>query len=100
LSCSQTQADDVSAQPWGRADHAEVVAHESQQRKDDQHNPVGSPHSAAHHRFTLRFFYANPITWQVDVLRYATVGLGDPGRIAVEGLAFVAFTLAAFSAAV
>jgi ABC-2 type transport system permease protein len=44
--------------------------------------------------------YANPITWQVDVLRYATIGLGDPGRIAVEAVAFMAFTVAAFGAAV
>jgi len=38
---------------------------------------------------------ANPITWQVDVLRYATIGLGSPHRIAVEAAAFAAFTLAA-----
>ena len=43
---------------------------------------------------------ANPITWQVDVLRYATIGLGDPARIALESGAFVVFTLAAFAAAV
>ena len=39
---------------------------------------------------------ANPITWQVDVLRYATVGIGDPRVIAIEGAAFVAFSLVAF----
>ena len=44
--------------------------------------------------------YANPITWQVDLLRYATVGLGDPARVALESGAFVVFTLAAFGAAV
>lgn len=44
--------------------------------------------------------YANPITWQVDVLRYATVGLGDPAQLAMESGAFVVFTLAAFGAAV
>jgi ABC-2 type transport system permease protein len=44
--------------------------------------------------------YANPITWHVDVLRYATIGLGDPGRIALESAAFVAFTLASFAVAV
>jgi ABC-2 type transport system permease protein len=38
----------------------------------------------------------NPITWQVDVLRYATVGIGDGGRIAVECAAFVLFTIATF----
>ena len=44
--------------------------------------------------------YANPITWQVDVLRYATIGQGDPARIALEALAFGLFTLAAFGLAV
>ena len=44
--------------------------------------------------------YANPITWHVDVLRYATIGLGDPATIALESGAFVAFTLASFVAAV
>jgi ABC-2 type transport system permease protein len=44
--------------------------------------------------------YANPITWQVDVLRYATIGVGDPARIALESGAFVLFTLAAFAVAV
>jgi ABC-type multidrug transport system permease subunit len=43
--------------------------------------------------------YANPITWQVDVLRLATIGVGDPGQIALESGAFVAFTLASFLAA-
>ena len=38
----------------------------------------------------------NPITWQVDVLRYCTIGLGDPARVAVEGLAFAGFTAVAF----
>ena len=38
----------------------------------------------------------NPITWQVDVLRYCTIGLGDPARVAVEGLAFAGFTTASF----
>jgi ABC-2 type transport system permease protein len=44
--------------------------------------------------------YANPITWQVDVLRYATIGLGDPARIALESGAFAVFALASFGAAV
>ena len=42
---------------------------------------------------------ANPITWQVDTLRYATVGLGDPGRIALECAAFIAFAAVSFGAA-
>lgn len=43
--------------------------------------------------------YANPITWHVDVLRWATLGAGRPALIAVEAAAFVAFTLAAFACA-
>jgi ABC-2 type transport system permease protein len=42
---------------------------------------------------------ANPITWQVDVLRYATLGTGEPVRLAWESAAFVLFTLAWFGAA-
>jgi ABC-2 type transport system permease protein len=41
----------------------------------------------------------NPVTWHVDVLRYATVGIGDGERIAAEAVAFVAFTLVAFAGA-
>jgi ABC-2 type transport system permease protein len=41
----------------------------------------------------------NPITWQVDVLRYATIGSGAGGRVAIEAVAFVVFTGAAFAAA-
>jgi ABC-2 type transport system permease protein len=44
--------------------------------------------------------YANPVTWQVDILRYATIGVGDPVRIALESGAFVLFTLGAFAVAV
>jgi ABC-type multidrug transport system permease subunit len=42
---------------------------------------------------------ANPITWQVDIVRYATVGIGAASRIATEAAAFVAFTVAAFACA-
>jgi len=42
----------------------------------------------------------NPITWHVDVLRYATIGVGTPTTIAIEGAAFVVFTLVAFWLAV
>ena len=44
--------------------------------------------------------YANPITWQVDVVRYATIGLGDPRLIALEAAAFVLFTAGSFAVAV
>jgi ABC-2 type transport system permease protein len=42
---------------------------------------------------------ANPITWQVDALRYATIGQGDPGRIALECAAFAGFAAVSFAAA-
>ena len=43
---------------------------------------------------------ANPITWQIDVLRYATIGVGDPRRIAIEAAAFLLFTAVSFAAAI
>jgi ABC-2 type transport system permease protein len=42
----------------------------------------------------------NPITWHVDVLRYATIGVGTPGMIALEAAGFAVFTLVAFWLAV
>lgn len=44
--------------------------------------------------------YANPITWHVDVLRYATIGLGDARTILLESLAFIGFGLVAFAIAI
>jgi ABC-2 type transport system permease protein len=44
--------------------------------------------------------FANPITWQIDVLRYATIGVGDAAAITIEAAAFCAFTVIAFAAAV
>jgi ABC-2 type transport system permease protein len=43
--------------------------------------------------------YANPITWQVDVLRYGTTGIGDAALLPAEGVAFVLFTIASFAGA-
>jgi len=43
---------------------------------------------------------ANPITWQVDILRYATVGLGDRALVPLELVGFGVFTLLAFAGAV
>jgi ABC-2 type transport system permease protein len=42
---------------------------------------------------------ANPITWQVDVLRYASIGLGTSRGIAVEAAGFVAFSAVSFAVA-
>ena len=41
----------------------------------------------------------NPITWQVDVMRYATINTGEPWRIAAQAAAFLAFTFVAFAGA-
>jgi ABC-type multidrug transport system permease subunit len=43
--------------------------------------------------------WANPITWHVDVLRYATIGVGQPAIVWLEAIAFLAFTGAAFGGA-
>ncbi len=40
---------------------------------------------------------ANPITWQVDFLRFSSIGLGDPLQILAEAGAFVVFSLASFA---
>jgi len=51
-----------------------------------------------------RFFrltaLANPITWHIDVLRYASIGVGESGPIAIEAAAFLVFTAVAFAAAI
>jgi ABC-2 type transport system permease protein len=41
----------------------------------------------------------NPITWHVDVMRFATIGLGNPQWIALEAAGFLAFTLVSFAGA-
>jgi ABC-2 type transport system permease protein len=43
---------------------------------------------------------ANPITWLVDFLRYSTIGMGEPRRIALEAAGFVIFSLLSFAYAV
>ncbi|MBI2956363.1 MAG: ABC transporter permease [Acidobacteria bacterium] len=43
---------------------------------------------------------SNPITWQVDWLRFSTIGLGDMTQVMLEGLAFALFSLLAFAYAV
>jgi ABC-2 type transport system permease protein len=42
---------------------------------------------------------ANPVTWHVDVMRFATIGLGDPRRVAMEAAGFLVFTLISFAGA-
>jgi ABC-2 type transport system permease protein len=41
----------------------------------------------------------NPVTWHTDVLRFATIGLGDPAWMAIEGLAFMGFSALSFAGA-
>ncbi len=43
---------------------------------------------------------ANPITWQVDWLRFSSIGTGELRLILLEGAAFVVFSLASFAYAV
>jgi ABC-2 type transport system permease protein len=42
---------------------------------------------------------ANPVTWHVDVMRYATIGLGQPRTVAMEAAGFAVFTVVSFVAA-
>lgn len=42
----------------------------------------------------------NPLTWHTDVLRFATIGAGSAGTVALEGIAFLVFLGAAFALAV
>src|SRR5271167_4429015 len=51
-------------------------------------------------RWFARAALANPMTWQVDVLRYATIGMGDPHRVALEAAGFAAFAAVASLVAV
>jgi ABC-2 type transport system permease protein len=43
---------------------------------------------------------SNPITWQVDLLRHASIGLGAPHQLGMEAVAFGIFVLACFGYAV
>ncbi len=43
---------------------------------------------------------ANPVTWQVDLLRFSTIGAGEPRRIAIETAAFALFAATSFAYAV
>ncbi|HKV06220.1 MAG TPA: ABC transporter permease [Candidatus Acidoferrales bacterium] len=38
----------------------------------------------------------NPITWQVDLLRYGSIGLGSPRQVVAEAVAFALFCTACF----
>jgi ABC-type multidrug transport system permease subunit len=42
----------------------------------------------------------NPVTWQTDVLRFTTLGVGDLNVVLWEAAAFMLFTTITFFAAV
>ncbi len=42
----------------------------------------------------------NPITWQVDLLRYSTIGYGEPRKLLWEAAAFCVFAASCFAIAV
>src|SRR5215472_8642254 len=39
---------------------------------------------------------ANPVTWQIDCLRWATIGVGSAHQVVLESIAFIVFAVAAF----
>ncbi len=43
---------------------------------------------------------ANPVTWHVDLLRYATIGAGEPRLLVWEAAGFTLFSVASFWCAV
>lgn len=43
---------------------------------------------------------ANPITWEVDLFRYSSIGLGVPKQLVWEALGFAIFALVSFAYAV
>ena len=47
-------------------------------------------------KWLRRTAQANPITWQIDCLRWATVGLGSTHRVVLESTAFLLFAAACF----
>lgn len=47
-----------------------------------------------------RIALVNPITWEIDWLRFTSIGLGNARLVGIEGLAFVLFALASFALAV
>ncbi|HWZ96652.1 MAG TPA: ABC transporter permease [Candidatus Dormibacteraeota bacterium] len=44
--------------------------------------------------------YANPITWQIDWLRYSSIGLGNFRSVLLEGAVFLVFSIVCFAYAV
>jgi ABC-type multidrug transport system permease subunit len=47
-----------------------------------------------------RIALANPLTWEIDLLRYGSIGLGNSHQLVIEAVAFLLFVLACFGYAV
>ena len=44
--------------------------------------------------------YLNPMTWQVDLLRFSLLGIGSPNALLIEGAALVLFAVGCLTLAV
>ncbi len=44
--------------------------------------------------------YLNPMTWQVDLLRFSLLGIGSPNALILEGIALLGFTIVCLTLAV
>ena len=44
--------------------------------------------------------YGNPLTWNTDVLRYLSIGIGNPSHIFFEMIGYVIFSIGAFIAGI
>jgi ABC-type multidrug transport system permease subunit len=42
----------------------------------------------------------NPMTWQVDLLRFTVIGVGSPTALVLEAVAFTVFTIVCLAFAV
>lgn len=43
---------------------------------------------------------ANPLTWEIDLLRYGSIGLGHSRQLLIETAGFIAFAIACFAYAI
>jgi ABC-type multidrug transport system permease subunit len=50
--------------------------------------------------FLRRIALANPLTWEIDLMRYGSIGLGHPRQLVVEAAGFTLFAVACFAYAV
>ena len=50
--------------------------------------------------FLRRVALMNPLTWEIDLLRYGSIGLGDPHQLVIEAAGFMLFVVACFAYAV